>query len=124
MAAELTLRMLAAFRGATPAGETLLALDVLRFYEHYAFDPHRLASAGREQWAQPVVPDDNFSVFLAKDFRFGMVGDPVRQTLCVFGQPLLDAFRADLPACLGQAVRQDGSDVDRPLIVPGQGGEG
>lgn len=123
-AAELTLKVLAAFRRATPPGESLLAIDVLRFYEHYAFDPHRLDSAGREKWAHPVLPDDNFSLFLAKDFRFGLVGDPVRRTLCVFGRPLLDAFVADLPGCLGEVVRQDGSDVDGPLIVPGREGEG
>jgi hypothetical protein len=63
----------------------MVAIDVLRFNEHYAFDPHRLASAGHEQWAHPVIPDDNFSVFLTNDYRFGLVGDPVRQTLCVFG---------------------------------------
>ena len=124
MAAELTLAVLAAFRRATPSGETLVALDVLRFYEHYAFDPHRLASAGREQWAHPVLPDDNFSLFLAKDFRFGLVGDPVRQTLCVFGRPMLDAFVAGLPECLGSVVRRDGSEADGPLIVLRQEGEG
>jgi hypothetical protein len=124
MAAELTLEVLAAFRRATPPGETLLAIDVLRFHEHYAFDPYRLASAAHEQWAHPVLPDDNFSVFLARDYRFGLVGDPVRRTLCVFGWPLLDVFVADLPGCLGSVVRRDGLEVDGPLIVPREEGEG
>jgi hypothetical protein len=106
----LTLKVLAAFQRATPPGETLVALDALRYYEHYAFDPHRLTAAGREQWAHPVVPDDNFPLFLARDFRFGLVGDPLKGTLCVFGQALVDALLADLPGCLNRVVRRDGAD--------------
>lgn len=124
LAAELTLKVLSAFQRVTTPGDTLLAIDVLKFYEHYAFDPHRLATGDRKQWAHPVLPDDTFSVFLARDYRFGVVGDPVQQTLCVFGQALIDAFVADLPGCLGVVVRRAGTDVGGPLIVPGQEGEG
>ena len=40
---------------------------------------------------QPVFPDGDYSIFLATDLRLGTFGHPWEETLCVFGQPLLDS---------------------------------
>jgi hypothetical protein len=110
-AADLTRKVLAGLRKATRPGERLYALDALRWYEYYTFDPGRLDSAGRDCWALPMYPDDSYAIFLAPDFRFGVFGDPLERTFCVFGQELLEAMSHDLPSLFGRVVRQDGAAV-------------
>jgi hypothetical protein len=105
--ADLTLKVLAGLQKATRPGERLYALDSLHWYEHYTFDPHRLESAGRESWALPVYPDDNYVIVLAPDFRFGVIGDPLERTVCIFGQELLEAISADLPRVFGTVMRMN-----------------
>jgi hypothetical protein len=109
--ADLTLKLLAGFQAVTRPGERLYALDWLHWYEHYTFDPHRLASAGRDSWALTAYPDDNYAIFLAPDFRFGVFGNPLEQTLCIFGRELLEAMGDDLPIVLGSVVRKNGKGI-------------
>jgi hypothetical protein len=109
--ADLTLKLLAGFQAVTRRGERLYALDSLHWYEHYTFDPNRLASPGRDSWALPLFPDDNYAIFLAPDFRFGVLGSPLEQTLCIFGQQLLEAMGNDLPIVLGSMVRKNGKVI-------------
>jgi hypothetical protein len=109
--AELTLKILTALQRATRPGERLYALDFPHWYEHYTFDPHTLTSASRDCWALPVYSDDIFTIFLAPDFRFGVVGNPVERTLCIYGEDLLAALGNDLPRMLGNMVRKDGTPV-------------
>jgi hypothetical protein len=116
--ARFTLKSLAAFQRVILPGGQMLALDATRWYEHYWFDPHRLRGVGRDEWALPLIPDGCFSVFVAPDFSFGLVGNPVERTLCVFGRPLLDAVLADPPPGLGAVLRYDGQAVAPTHVVP------
>jgi hypothetical protein len=109
--ADLTRHLLAGFQQVTRPGERLYALDALHWYEHYTFDPYRLESAGRDSWALTVYPDNNYAIFLAADFRFGVFGNPSEQTLCVFGQELLEAMGNSLPIMFGSVVRQNAKGV-------------
>jgi Protein of unknown function (DUF2716) len=108
---DLTLKILAGLKKATKPGERLYALDSLRWYEHYTFDPHRLESASRDSWALPVYPDDNYVIFLAADFRFGVFGNPLEKTFCIFGKKLLEAMGRDRPFVVSRMVRKDGKAV-------------
>jgi hypothetical protein len=113
--ADLTRKILAALQKATRPGEQLYALDSLRWYEHYTFDPHRLNSAGRDSWALAVYPDVNFGIFVAPDFRFGVFGNPLEKSFCVFGQELLDAILSNQPTVFGKLLRRDA--IPEPLEV-------
>src|SRR5262249_46118064 len=93
---DLTLKALRAFRACTPPGEELYVLD----WNHscYFFDPHGgVTDASESSWAKPVLPHGDHSLYLARDFRFGIIGDCVDRTMCVFGEPLLAAFAEDMP---------------------------
>ncbi len=109
--AGFTLKLLAALQQVTLPSGQMLALDATHWFEHYAFDPHRLRGVGRDEWALSVVPDGCFSIFVTPDFSFGMVGNPVERTFCVFGRRLLDAVLADPPPGLGAVLRGDGQAV-------------
>ncbi|MBA4192696.1 MAG: hypothetical protein C0467_32415, partial [Planctomycetaceae bacterium] len=69
-----------------------------------------------EEWALPVVPDRAFSIFVAPDLTFGLVGNPIEQTVCVFGQPLLDAVMSGSMAEFVVVLRCDGLPVNPPMI--------
>ncbi len=44
-----------------------------------------------------MLPNGDHYNFLAPDLRFGVIGNCVEQTICVFGQPLLDLLVGDPP---------------------------
>lgn len=94
--ADLTTKAFRALRSCTRPGERLYALD----WQHpcYVFDPHHTgATADHESWPVPVLPNGDHYIFLAPDLRFGLIGNCVEQTICVFGQPLLDLLAGDPP---------------------------
>src|ERR1043165_6984108 len=73
MEIDLTLKTLAALQDCTRRGEELLVLD----WNHpcFFFDPHGgLAGADPKSWAKPVLPNGDSCIFLAPDFRFGIIG--------------------------------------------------
>jgi hypothetical protein len=106
--ADLTLKILAALKSVTPPLERLYALDAIHWYEHYTFDPQRLTSASRDCWAQPLYSDDNYSIIFAPDFRFGVFGNPIEKSLCIFGQELLRAIADDIPSIAAKILRRNG----------------
>ena len=61
---------------------------------------------GRESWRIPVLPDGDYSIFLAADFRFGIFGHPWEGTWCVFGTKLLAAFETDRPRMFSSELRR------------------
>lgn len=94
--ADLTAKAFRALRSCTQPGERLYALD----WQHpcYFFDPHHPgATVDHESWPVPVLPNGDHYIFLAPDLRFGLIGNCVEQTICVFGQPLLDLLAGDPP---------------------------
>lgn len=97
---ELHHGFLAAFRACTVAEEAIYALD----WQHpcYWLRPH----VPFEEWAVPVLPNGDYSIFLSRDFTWGVFGHPWEWTVCGFGKRLLAALAAaDLPHMLAGVVR-------------------
>ena len=61
----------------------------------------------QECWAHSVWPEGRYVVFFVTNMSQGLFGDPVQQTLCVFGGELLAAVTANLPACLAAPLRRN-----------------
>jgi hypothetical protein len=114
-AGDLTRKVLRAFQQAIPEGERVYALDALRWFEHYSFDPHQLGGVGRDQWAHIPWSDGNFSIFFVADLRLGLFGHPLHKTLCIFGAEMLAAIEADPPICLSHPIRRDGVPITSSL---------
>ena len=99
-----------AFKACVPPGARLYALD----WQHtcYTFNPF-----GRVEFSEvyegmiPVVPNGDYSIFLADDLSFGAFGHPWEQTVCIFGQPMLSAIERDRPKSLGRVIRRNGEAV-------------
>jgi hypothetical protein len=84
---------LAAYRSCVGNDESIYALD----WQHpcYWFKPHQQKEA--DPWKVPSLPNGDYYIFLAVDFRFGWFGHPWEQTICVFGQQLLTAIHERPP---------------------------
>lgn len=103
---DLNAKTLTAFRRCVTPERFVYAIDVQ--HEDYRFYPHRsFNSDDREAWRVPVLPDGDYFVFLAEDLSFGTFGHPWEQTMCVWGQPLLDAFALDMPLLFTEIVREN-----------------
>ena len=83
--------------------EQLLVLD----WQHpaYLFSPHRHALEPG-QWPVPVFPNGDYYAFLSGDLNMGTFGRPWEQTLCVFGEPLIEQLGEPLAAMFGTRRRR------------------
>ncbi len=116
---DLHAKVVAAFCELISESEFLYALD----WQHtcYRFYPHGdIPNSGDGTWVIPVLPDGDYSIFLAKDTSFGTFGHPWEQTICVFGQRLLDAFERHRPRIFSVEVRRDGrlGQPDLTALLP------
>jgi hypothetical protein len=99
------------------AARRLVAVDGFLYaldWQHpaYRFRPH--GSVGRDEfgdWAVPLLPNGDYFCFLDPDFRFGTLGHPWEQTLCVFGAPLWTELEGTFTELLGPPIRRGGSAV-------------
>src|SRR5262245_61617229 len=108
--ADLTLKVLSAFRQCARSGERLFALDPLHTW--YYFDPLAdITTATRDDWAMPVLPNGDSYNFFASDFRFGLMADCRTQTICAFGAELVGALENEKPTALARVVNRDGVQV-------------
>ena len=108
--ADLNAKVLAAFRRCVPPEGRLYALD----WQHqgYWFYPHAPNEAANDNaWSVPVLPNGDYYIFLAEDFSFGLFGHPWEQTLCMFGQRLLDAVGAAKPVLFNVVLRQNRQSI-------------
>lgn len=94
-------KSLLSFRNIVPSDKSIYALD----WQHdcYWFYPHLLF----EEWRIPVFPDGDYSIFLAKDFSFGIFAHPWEQTFCVWGNTLLKEFQKNKPLLFEKIIRQN-----------------
>lgn len=53
-----------------------------------------------------MLPNGDHYIFLAPDFRFGLIGDCVEQTVCAFVRQLLDALAAFRKRALAAEERE------------------
>lgn len=91
--------------------EMLFALD----WQHtsYRFAPQRVGGPGQPAWPLSPYPDGDYFIFLSEDFRFGSFGHPWEESICLFGEELLDAVSADVDKVLGLPIRRSGMAVGR-----------
>jgi hypothetical protein len=95
------------FRQCVLPGEKLYALD----WQHpcYWFNPFgRFEFSPMYAGMIPVIPNGDYHIFLADDFRFGTFGHPWEQTICVFGDELLGVVMREHPTLLQRTIRRDG----------------
>jgi len=107
---DLNTKILRAFQMCVGQEERLYVLD----WHHncYWLYPHRTFHAQRSRaWNVPVLPNGDYYIFLAQDFSFGLFGHPWEQTICVFGQVLLEALAQDMPLLFEKPIRIDGKEV-------------
>lgn len=105
---DLTRKVLIAMCKVVGREERFYSFDATRWYEHYSFFPHRLTSVGRDEWALPVFPADAFTIFVTSGMECGLFGDPLDQTICIFGHEFLEAIRADLTELFENPIRING----------------
>ncbi|MFF5924435.1 DUF2716 domain-containing protein, partial [Streptomyces flavochromogenes] len=91
-----------------PSG-TLFALD----WQHpsYRFVPQEVGGPGQPAWPLSPYPDGDYFIFLAEDFRFGSFGHPWEESLCLFGEELLDVAATEVDKVLGPPIRRSGKAV-------------
>jgi len=100
-------RVVDAFRRCLDTNERLYVLD----WQHdcYSLDPYRpFTAAELEEWPIGIEPNGDYYIFLTSDFRIGTFGHPWEETLCIFGQPLLNALDQNMPTYLKQPIRVNG----------------
>jgi hypothetical protein len=105
---DLNSKTLDAFCRCVSSNEKLYVLD----WQHqcYWLYPHRAIASKR--WGVSILPYGDYHIFLGKEFRFGILGQPWEKTICVFGRRLLNAFNGHLPLLFDRVVRKNGQDVD------------
>ncbi|GAA1376073.1 DUF2716 domain-containing protein [Streptomyces beijiangensis] len=91
--------------------DTLFALD----WQHtsYRFAPQGVGGPGQPAWPLSPYPDGDYFIFLSEDFHFGSFGHPWEESICLFGEELLDAASADVDEVLGPPIRRSGKAVGR-----------
>jgi hypothetical protein len=92
-----------AFTCVTEVDEKLIVLD----WQHpcYQFSPHRQALKD-DSWPVTIFPNGDYYAFVNQDFSMGTFGHPWEQTLCVFGEPLIERLGKPLAAMLGLKRRR------------------
>jgi Protein of unknown function (DUF2716) len=122
---DIDLKAAAAFRRCTSPSDRIAVLD-WQHPSHWLW-PHRLDLEDiRRTWdldpgntgegahylswpdmRRSVYPDGDYYIFLAADLSFGTFGHPWEQTICIFGQALLDTGLVDEIAL--PVIRSDGA---------------
>ncbi|MDX2702661.1 DUF2716 domain-containing protein [Streptomyces sp. PA03-6a] len=89
---------------------TLLALD----WQHtsYRFTPREVGGPGQPAWPLSPYPDGDYFIYLSEDFSTGSFGHPWEESLCLFGEALLDAVSTEVDKVLGPSIRQAGTAAD------------
>ena len=105
--ADLASRLVAAFRRCCAPGDAVYALDC--YHQCYSFEPHQHPDALPPfAWPVKAFPDGDYHIFLSEDFRFGVLGHPWEETMCVFGEAFLQALAVERPQLFSQVVLVDG----------------
>jgi hypothetical protein len=101
---DLNSKVLLALQQSTAVDEWINYLD----WQHqcYRFLPHAC-------WMdRDVIPNGDYAIFLATDYRFGIFGHPWEQTICIFGEPLLSRLLRLGPKLFTILLREDGKSAN------------
>jgi len=104
---DLHTKALSIFQQLVPPEGRLYALD----WQHPGFwlYPHKEFTANEsDTWSVPALPNGDYYIFLAEDFSFGWFGHPWEQTICVFGEPLLQTLEQFRPRLFTTPLRRNG----------------
>lgn len=115
---DLERKLVAALRRVTAPGECIYFLDWQHsgaLVDPHAWEPVTRRPDGRspEEWFSPFIPNGDYWIFLARDFRFGYFGHPWEKTVCLWGEPFLRKVEGDPPILLNAVLRRDGKRVPR-----------
>ncbi len=106
---DLYSKTLRAFQRCLAPGQPLYALEWQStgywFHPHIPFIPGTPYNPDPDAWFVPVLPNGDYYIFLAEDFTFGIFGHPWEQTICIFGQRLIDAFILNQPLLFTRIIR-------------------
>ncbi len=94
-----------AFKACLAEDESVLALD----WQHTAWEffPHRFRGADDPTcWCIPALPSGEYHIFVTEDHRLGSLGHPWAQTLCIFGEGFVDAYRSESTLDNAAMIRQ------------------
>ena len=82
----------------------LYALD----WQHpcYRFYPHKASLYDTKEWMIPALPNGDYYISLEKSLKFGWLGHPWEETICVFGEPLLCELKIQRPKIFRKPIRQ------------------
>ncbi|MCY8070078.1 DUF2716 domain-containing protein [Bacillus inaquosorum] len=87
---DLETSILKAFQSCTGEQDVIYAFD----WQHdgYIFSPHQTMPKDEfGEWPVPVFPNGDYYFFFHQDFSWGLLGDPWKCTITVFGEELLEA---------------------------------
>lgn len=93
---DLETSILKAFQSCTGEQDVIYAFD----WQHdgYIFSPHQTMPKDEfGEWPVPVFPNGDYYFFFYQDFSWGLLGDPWKCTITVFGEELLEAIDNDPP---------------------------
>ncbi|MBU2666247.1 DUF2716 domain-containing protein [Actinoplanes bogorensis] len=88
---------------------TLLILD----WQHdcYRIRPHAMTAKDGPRWPASMMPDGDYNIHVAEDFRYGTFGHPWENSICVMGAPLLQRVASSLDEILLRRVREGGTSA-------------
>ena len=101
------------FKSLLDSNAWLYALDLN--HPAYYFYPHH-PSIHKKSFPgclPHIFPDGDYYIFLAQDFSYGTFGHPLEQTLCVFGQQLIDALAQHQSKFLSNIIRINGKTIQK-----------
>lgn len=101
--------MLTIFQQIIQPGDYLYALNwhhpCYKFFPHKDFDTREILEWSAE-WPVPILPNGDYYIFLEKNFEFGILGHPWEQSMCIFGDKLLDAMAPNMPKLFQNPIRK------------------
>lgn len=93
------------FKKTVPLGGFLYVLD----WQHqcYKFFPNNLTNSFiAEDWTVPILPDGDYYLFLSNNLKYGTLGHPWEETICVFGEKLTYEIKHERPEIFRNPVRK------------------
>ncbi|MCY9105985.1 DUF2716 domain-containing protein [Bacillus atrophaeus] len=88
---DLETSILKAFQSCTGNQDVIYALDWQ--HDSYTFSPHQAMPKDEfGDWPVPIFPDGDYYFFFHQGFSLGLLGDPWKCTITVFGEELLKAI--------------------------------
>ncbi len=93
------------FRSLFPQNDWFYALEwrstCYKFHPHLPFE--------FDEWPIPILPNGDYYIFLEKMFKYGVIGHPWEQAMCIFGETILSELENNKPNLLSQKARINGN---------------